>query len=246
MKSVNSAQAYDYIRKRILSGEYPSGYSLAENALSGVIGISRTPVHDALRQLEADGLVTIQSRLGASVKRMDLNEFKDMCGLRIALESHAAGLAALNRTEQDLAEIANAVEAMRKLTALILVAKEERDLVDQIRQEDIRFHVGVMAAAKNILMKKEILRLHLINRVVSSPIGGSMSAASKKADVDARRKTAQVSHETIWRAIKTRNVAGAKEEMERHINHHLERMALSDAGLRAKALAADELSYNSH
>ena len=95
MKSVNTDVAYNHIRKRILSGEYPPGHPLMTELLANEIKVSRTPVRDALRKLETDGLVTIQAHLGASVKKMQLKEFREMCDLRLALESHAAGLAAL-------------------------------------------------------------------------------------------------------------------------------------------------------
>ncbi len=78
--------------------------------MANEIQVSRTPVRDALRKLETDGLVTINSHLGASVKKMDLKEFREMCDLRLALESHAAGLAAINHTEADLGEIQYALE----------------------------------------------------------------------------------------------------------------------------------------
>src|SRR2546430_2051573 len=119
MKKINTDVAYDHIRKRIVSGEYRPGQALVTELLSAEIGVSRTPVRDALRKLEADGLVIIQARLGASVKKMDVKEFREMCDLRLALESHAAGLAASNRTEAELREIHFALEAMRQLTERI-------------------------------------------------------------------------------------------------------------------------------
>ncbi|MEO6005461.1 MAG: GntR family transcriptional regulator, partial [Opitutus sp.] len=59
MKSVNTDVAYNHIRKRILSGEYPPGHPLMTELLANEIKVSRTPVRDALRKLETDGLVTI-------------------------------------------------------------------------------------------------------------------------------------------------------------------------------------------
>src|SRR3954453_21922330 len=117
MKSVNTDVAYDYIRKRILSGDFPPGHALITELLANEIKLSRTPVRDALRKLETDGLVTIEPHLGASVKKMQLKEFRELCDLRLALECHAAGLAALNRTETDLREIGFALESMGRLTA---------------------------------------------------------------------------------------------------------------------------------
>src|SRR5439155_20048231 len=110
------------------------------------IGGSRTPVRDGLRQLEADGLVSIKARLGASVKMMDVKEFREMCGLRLALESHAAGLAAQLRSETDLQEIKFALDAMKKLTSKISAPKQDEPTLGELRREDVRFHIAIMSA----------------------------------------------------------------------------------------------------
>jgi DNA-binding GntR family transcriptional regulator len=247
VKSVNSDVAYDYIRKRILNGEYPAGQSLTTNTLSTEIGISRTPVRDALRQLEADGLVTITARLGASVKTMDLTEFREMCGLRLALESYAAGLAATNRTDRDLEEIAHAVEAMRKLTNKIVRAPKEEPLLGELRKADVRFHVAIMTAAKNNLMKKEILRLHLINRVVSSPPPTGPDPVAARSERDKRRVEVLSSHEEIYEAIRRSDALAAKAAMERHIqdiiDNALRTMARVEGSAMARELTEEELSY---
>ncbi len=248
MKDVNSDIAYDYIRKRILRGEFAPGASLATKTLSAEIGVSRTPVRDALRQLEADGLVTIQARLGASVKKMDLKEFREMCGLRLALESFAAGLAATNRTEDDLREIAQAVEAMRKLTDKIIATSREKEepVLEELRREDVRFHVAIMTAAKNSLMKSEILRLHLINRVVSVP-GPERDVQRDKKTVDARRRAVLASHDEIYVAIRKGDAAAAREAMAAHIqdivDNTLSVLALQGNGAVGRALTEEELSY---
>ena len=144
MKNVNSDVAYDFIRKRILDGSYPPGHSLMTKELSSEIGVSRTPVRDALRQLETDGLVNIQARLGASVKKMNLKECRELCDLRLALESHAAGLAAKNRSEADLREIKFAHEELRRLTDVMLSGGKEEILLADMVKEDVRFHIAIM------------------------------------------------------------------------------------------------------
>jgi DNA-binding GntR family transcriptional regulator len=248
MKSVNTDVAYNYIRKRILSGEYPPGHPLMTELLANEIKVSRTPVRDALRKLETDGLVTIQAHLGASVKKMHLKEFREMCDLRLALESHAAGLAAVNRSEADLNEIQFALEGMRRLTTEIAAAKDEHPLISDLVHEDVRFHIAVMSAAKNELMKKEILRLHLLNRVVSGSAPNEKFAV-KKADADARRRVVLEKHGDIYQAIKRSDPAAAKREMEFHlqelIDHNLRLMSRLESGVIARELTPEELAYTS-
>lgn len=251
MKNVNSDRAYDFIRKKILDGEYPPGSALMTEQLSADIGVSRTPVRDALRQLESDGLVCIRPRLGASVKQVDLKELREMCELRLALEGHAAYLAALNRNEAELADIRVALEAMRRLVDAIASARKEEPLLTDLVREDVRFHIAIMTAAKNDLMKKEILRLHLINRVVSGavdPARGPQKPVAPKPDADARRQQVLVSHTDIFEAIARRDGPAAKAAMEQHlqelIEHSLRTFARTEAGHTSRELTAEELVYS--
>lgn len=247
MKSVNTDVAYDFIRKRILSGEYPPGHALLTETLADEIEVSRTPIRDALRKLEADGLVTIRAHLGASVKKMNLKEFREMSDLRLALESHAAGLAARNHTDDDLAEMEFALEAMRTLTKRIIAADKEQPMLADLAKEDIRFHIAIMGAAKNELMKREILRLHLLHRVVSGPSGSALPA-TPKAQSDARRREVLAKHEDIFRAIKAGDAATARREMEFHlqelIDHNLRLLSRAEAGALARDLTPEELAYS--
>ncbi len=246
MKNVNSDIAYDYIRKRILTGEYLPGQNLATKTLSAEIGVSRTPVRDALRQLETDGLVTIQARLGASVRKMDLKEFREMCLLRLALESFAAGLAASNRTEEDLREISLALESMRRLTEQIVSMPLERQkpVLEELRKEDVRFHIAIMTAAKNDLMKAEILRLHLINRIVSVP-GPESDVVVDRQSLDARRRAVLAEHGQVYTAISEGNAAVARDVMAKHIQDIIDNTLrlLATSGRAGRVLTEEELSY---
>ncbi|MEZ5413336.1 MAG: GntR family transcriptional regulator [Opitutaceae bacterium] len=221
MKRVNSTLAYDFIRERILSGEYPPGTALMTEVLAEAIGVSRTPIRDALRKLEADGLVVIQAHLGARVKEMRLDEFKEMCEFRLALESHAAGLAAANRTAGDLVELGLALDEMKRLTKLLSQSRDEKDLIAELVREDVRFHVAIINASRNNLLKKEILRLHVVNRVVFGPLGvDTMSTA--RVDRETHRQEVIRDHQQIYDAVAASNSLEARSMMERHIQDILD------------------------
>lgn len=215
--------------------------------LSEEIGVSRTPIRDALRQLETDGLVIIRAHLGASVKTMDLKEYRELCGLRLALESYAAGLAAQHRTEADLQEMRIALDSMRSLTQEILSAKNEEPLVKELVKEDVRFHVAIMSAAKSDLIKKEILRLHLIGRVVALSGPGAGDIIVERAARDANRRSVLKSHEEIFTAIEKGDVAAAKLAMEQHIQDIIDKnirlMSRAPGGIAPRELTEEELSY---
>jgi DNA-binding GntR family transcriptional regulator len=219
MEIVNTDIAYKFIREKILNGVFAAGMPLASKNLSKEIGVSRTPVRDALRQLEADGIVIIKPRIGASVRSMGLQEFKDLCGLRQALETYAAGLAAQNRTESELQEIRSAYEAMRIVVDKMIQIGDQRDLIADLAREDVRFHLAIINVAKNDLIKKEIMRLSLINRVVSTTPAGTKN----REDLTERRKVLE-SHREIFDAISRQDINGAKDAMERHQQHNLKKV----------------------
>ena len=208
--SKNTEEAYKFIRSKILSGNYRPGYAINTKLLSQEIGVSRTPIRDALRQLETDGLIVIRPRLGATVKKMALQEFKDLCGLRQALESYAAGLAAVHRTDAELAEIGGAIQSMKALLANLDGKNRHPDAAAELAKEDVRFHVAIMTASKNVLLKKEIIRLQLINRVV-------VGAPAWTSDVRESTTATLKEHTDIYLAIEAKNVNKAKAAMEYHI-----------------------------
>lgn len=234
-KKVGSETAYNFIRKQILSGEFPPGYALTSYAISSQIGLSRTPIRDALRQLEADGLVEILPHVGASVKRLELQEYQEMCDLRLALESLAAGLAAERRTEADLQAIKAPLDAMRALTeGLQENASQEQMIaaVSELIKEDIRFHVAIITAARNVLLKKEILRFHLVSRIVSiqEPSIPDRDSAMHKLQLQHRREVLE-NHTAIFEAIEAQDRARATAEMQKHIQD------IVDAAVRLVAAA---------
>lgn len=248
MKNVNSDIAYDYLRKRILQGEYAPGQALMTNVLAPEIGVSRTPIRDALRQLEADGLVTIQPRLGASVKKMDLKSFRESCELRLALETHAAGLAARNRTDIDLHEIGVALGEMRRITEELGETGAVEKLIPGLVREDVRFHLAIISAAKNDLMKKEILRLHLVNRVVSGPAALAKANVQPEPPEDmVHRREVLASHVSIYEAIAAGRAVEAKHAMEDHIQDIIDRsiyrLARASAEVATRELSAEEAMY---
>ncbi len=247
MKNVNSDIAYEFIRRRILNGSFPPGHPLMTQDLSAEIGVSRTPVRDALRQLETDGLVVIRSRVGASVKTMNVKEYREMCGLRLALEVYAAGLAAEMRTVDELHEMEDALEAMQRLTDASIASDDDEETIKALRREDVRFHVAIISSAKSELLKKEVLRLHIINRVVSGLESAKPFGAKTREESADRRRAVQGSHEAIYRAIERGDSVGAKNAMENHIRDIIDTiirvMLKAERTSVPRSLTEDELSY---
>jgi DNA-binding GntR family transcriptional regulator len=248
MRNAKTDLAYEFIRARILNREFPPGHPLLTEQLSQAIGVSRTPVTEALVRLQADGLVTMTPRLGAKVKTVGFNDLCEICDMRLALEAHAAARAATRHNEIELIGIKQALETMRELTSRIFSAESEKPFLEELVRADVRFHIAIMAAAKNNLMKKEILRLHLTNRVVGGLYmeARENSTTANKAETDANHRAVMASHDEIYNAIARRDPNAARDAMERHIQDAIDK-ALALIGPKVPGLepelTAEELAY---
>jgi DNA-binding GntR family transcriptional regulator len=243
MKKASSDIAYEYIRRKILGGAFPPGYALMTEVLSVEAKVSRTPVREALHKLKAEGLVSISPRLGASVKKMDPKEFREACGLRLALEGYSAALAATNHSPADLRQIKYALDAMRVLTAKILAAADEAPFINDLLREDVHFHVAIMTAANNDLMKAEILRLNMSGRLMVGPRAAKFVAKRKS---DANRRRVLASHEEIYAAIIRGDAGAARAAMERHIQDIVDKTMRQIGGSEvatSRPLSEEELAY---
>ena len=87
-------RAYTAIRDSIINGAYAPGMHLTESELAEIVGVSRTPVHDALLRLKADGLIEMQRNQGARVKTYSDRDINEIFELRAYLEGYGAELAA--------------------------------------------------------------------------------------------------------------------------------------------------------
>lgn len=109
--------AYTALRDGIVSGEHPGGSRLKEEDLAGVLGLSRTPVREALRRLHAEGLVTVQPRRGALVCTWSADELDEIFELRALVEGYGAKRAATRVTDAQLAHLEDLCDEMDQAAA---------------------------------------------------------------------------------------------------------------------------------
>ena len=101
----------DALRERILHGEYPEGEALRQDAIAQQLGVSRIPVREALRQLEAEGLVTFSPHCGAVVSMLSLTEISELFELRAEIESDLVRRAVPRMTPDDHARAREILQA---------------------------------------------------------------------------------------------------------------------------------------
>src|SRR5712692_5955504 len=110
---------YEFLRRRILDHEYPPGYRFDLSGLADELGISRTPIREAMHRLEAEGLVDILPRRGTFVTTIELQEIAEGFDVRCALERFAAEIAACVATDEEIAHLRAILSEMRQLLAVV-------------------------------------------------------------------------------------------------------------------------------
>ncbi len=130
---------YSALRERILSGDLPRGTKLRQASLAQELGVSRTPLREALRRLSTEGLVEFSPNRGATVSELDFGDMRHAWSARVALEPGAARLAAERRHPDSIAAMRSAVERQR-------AAAEDRDASFAANRE---FHLALATASGN-------------------------------------------------------------------------------------------------
>lgn len=138
-------QIREALRQDILSGVFPAGHELRQDALAERFNASRIPVREALRQLEAEGLVIHQPNRRTVVAGMSVPQLCELLDIRIALECHAARLAVPNMVQRDF-------DAMEKILAAYAASDALEDWAEYNRQ----FHLALSAPAHNVRLRQLI------------------------------------------------------------------------------------------
>ena len=105
---------YEELKRQILKGEIAPGHRMMEVELADDMGVSRTPVREAIRKLEKEGLVTIEPRKGAYASDISIKEMVDVLEVRQYLESLAAGMAASRITPEEKLKLQEATDAYKQ------------------------------------------------------------------------------------------------------------------------------------
>ena len=162
-KSVSSAhQAYDFIRAQILNGTHVEGERLTEQQFSDLLGLSRTPVREAMRRLVADGFLHFQPNSGTFVRSWDNREIASVYDARILVEGELAAHAARNMTGPVLQKL----RALHEEMASRGPDTSEPNLV-RISPLNRDFHNLIADTAQNTRLaslRRQSLELQIIHR----------------------------------------------------------------------------------
>jgi DNA-binding GntR family transcriptional regulator len=215
MSTGNVQKAYDHIRDRIITGEFPPGAVVSEANLARQLGFSRTPVGEALRDLASVGLVEQVPRFGTIVRRIGRREIVELYELREALEPHAVALAVERISAEDLERLQKLCDRLESfLVGLEQSAQEE--LAGQALREflaaDMAFHTLLIHAAGNRRIAKLVRDSHMMTELFGT-----------QRVVHDQRVVAEVCgfHTRILAAVHRRDAAAARALAAEHIHTSL-------------------------
>jgi DNA-binding GntR family transcriptional regulator len=137
---------FERLRRMIIEGEYGPNERLIEEQLAERLGVSRTPIRQALTMLEAEGLVEIAPNRGAMVCSFSVEDVWDIYDLRAVLEGHAARRAASRVGEGELGRLNELADEMEGLVGRFADHEEEIRRLVALNQE---FHGTIVAASRN-------------------------------------------------------------------------------------------------
>ncbi|NLW48955.1 MAG: GntR family transcriptional regulator [Firmicutes bacterium] len=192
---------FESIREAIISGQLQAGERLMEIQLAEEMGVSRTPVREAIRKLELEGLVAMIPRKGAYVAGLSFKEIADVFEIRGALEGLAAELAAERITEEEL-------EELERYLVRIAEAIDKGDL-EKVVANDTDFHSILYQASRNQRLSQIINNLReQIQRFRTTSLS-----------YPGRMKNALEEHRKIVEAISARDGELASKLAHEHIEN---------------------------
>ena len=181
-------QVFDHLENDILSGKYQRGEILTESKLSAELGVSRTPIREALRRLEQEHIIE-ESGKGSVVIGINEKDLEDIFMIRKSLECQVAALAAKNRTEEQLKQLREALEFQE----FYLNKKDP----DQIKLMDSRFHETLYKLSGSTAFYDTLVPLHKkIQKYRRASVTNSSRAEASVAE-----------HRKIYEAIESQNTA---------------------------------------
>jgi DNA-binding GntR family transcriptional regulator len=205
-----SAAAAELIREAIVDGRVSPGHRLKEEELAQQLGISRTPVREALLLLQAEGLVEAVPNRGSAVRAYDRRELEELYELRALLEGHAASRAATHRTDAHLDELR---QSCARFAALLPAAH-----VPSLVGENNAFHETILDAAASERLKGMVRQVVAMPLVYSSyhwysPDECAASHETHLRLVDAFQRRDALRAETVMRA----HVLAARDLLVQHV-----------------------------
>ncbi|HVC82413.1 MAG TPA: GntR family transcriptional regulator [Chloroflexota bacterium] len=198
----------DVLREAILTGILPPGQPVRQEEVAARFGLSRSPIREALRQLEGEGLVKLYPHRGAVVVGVTLGELRELVEIRVSLETLAIRLALPRLTDHDLRRLEDIIADADAMT--------DEDARRQWGANNWEFHAALYAPARRPRLFAMIKNLHMhVDRYVR--VYFALAHASERAQTDHRRILAACRNRDVERVtfLIERDIEGVVEMLAR-------------------------------
>ena len=199
MKENQAIGCYQQLLTQIQRGQLKPGDYLREQAIAEALGVSRTPVREALRRLESDGLVTSEPRFGMVIRDLSYAEVIELYQIREVLERTAAQMSARVITEVELQEL----EVIQSRMEKVRHDAREMALINHT------FHIAILNSAKNRYLWKALESVQKAMLI----LGPSTMEFPERAE------TAIEEHRSLLDALRARDVTLAEKVMGEHLTN---------------------------
>jgi DNA-binding GntR family transcriptional regulator len=199
--------AYERLLEAILSGKLASGAALSEVGLAAELQVSRTPVHEAIRRLNADGLVHIPASGPARVAAFSRTDIEEIYEMRVCLEQVATEQAARRMSDEQLAELQDAAETLAVGSSDV---KGARNWKSKALEFDVLFHDRIAEACGNRRLQGDIRKYRHLVRAFCRMSGNPENLQAAYAE-----------HRVILAALVARQPEAAGRAMAEHIRARL-------------------------
>jgi DNA-binding GntR family transcriptional regulator len=200
--SIATQKAYDYLKDQILSGKIPPGDHLVEADIAAQVGLSRTPVREAIRKLSSEGLLVMRPHLGAVVPSWSQEELEDVFFLRALLESRAAERAAVRLKTANIEILQGLADEM----AEIVLARAEGYRA-RFAHLNGQFHRLIVASADSVRLGS------MLDQVIHIPL--SMRTITRYDEASLSRSSGH--HLELVAAFRARDAGWAASVMRSHV-----------------------------
>jgi DNA-binding GntR family transcriptional regulator len=196
-------QIYQSLRHALLRGELSPGTRMVESAIAEQLGVSRTPVREALNRLTVEGWLVSRRNKGVIVASVNPHDVEERYGLRAVLESHAASLAATRMSTEE-------VERLRSICHAAEATLKDDNVTEFARLND-EFHLGVLRATENNAL------VSIWRQFLHPAPHGYVALGSREM-----RLRFLAGHRAVLNAIQARNPEAASEAMHSHLHYAME------------------------
>lgn len=197
-KNSMSADLAEYIKQQILDGQLNPGDRIVETKVAKELGISQTPVREAIRQLSGEGIITIVPNKGPMVRQFDMKDVFEVYSLRSMLEGLAIRLAVQQASDEEISKLSAFFEDMKR--------KLVDDTVDSLLEESVHIHQSIVRLANHSRLAASYdsitFSISLAGRIL-----GKVSTKQKEVD----------QHAELIEALVRRDPDHAEKVMRQHI-----------------------------